>query len=140
MINSYPKSEKEIVDLLATHHIYPTKQRVIITRLIFEKATHLSAEEVYQLLQRSGQSVSKATVYNTLGVLAKNGIIREVIADPARVVYDPNTAPHHHFFNEATGELTDISAEKIEVSGLPALPVGAALAGVDVIVRLRPEK
>ena len=135
-----PKSETEITDLLRSHDIYPTTQRVIITRLLFEKCTHLSAEDVFRLVNADNRHVSKATVYNTLGLLAEKGVVREVIADPTRIFYDPNTAPHHHFFDVATGELTDISAEQIHVSGLPPLPNGAQLEGVDVIVRLRAAK
>jgi Fur family iron response transcriptional regulator len=135
----HPKSDVEIVELLRRHNINPTSQRVIIARLLFEKCTHLSAEDVFRLVNTDNH-VSKATVYNTLGLLAEKGVIREVIADPTRIFYDPNTQPHHHFFDVATGELTDISADQIEVSGLPPLPSGARLEGVDVIVRLRPEK
>ncbi len=134
------KSETEITDLLRSHDIYPTSQRVIITRLLFEKCTHLSAEDVFRLVNVDNRHVSKATVYNTLGLLAKKGVVREVIADPARIFYDPNTQPHHHFFDVTSGELTDISADQIRVSSLPPLPLGAKLDGVDVIVRLRPEK
>ncbi|MBI3547275.1 MAG: transcriptional repressor, partial [Gammaproteobacteria bacterium] len=101
---------------------------------------HLSADEVFRLINADNQRVSKATVYNTLGLLADKGVVREVIADPTRVFYDPNTTPHHHFFDVATGELTDISADQIHVTGLPPLPAGAKLEGVDVIVRLRPNK
>jgi Fur family iron response transcriptional regulator len=135
-----PKSDAEIVELLRSHNIYHTTQRVIITRLLFEKCTHLSAEDVFRLVNADDRHVSKATVYNTLGLLAKKGVVREVIADPTRIFYDPNTQPHHHFFDVATGELTDISADQIQVSSLPPLPSGARLEGVDVIVRLRPEK
>jgi Fur family iron response transcriptional regulator len=135
-----PKSDAEIVELLRSHDIYHTTQRVIITRLLFEKCTHLSAEDVFRLVNADDRHVSKATVYNTLGLLAKKGVVREVIADPTRIFYDPNTQPHHHFFDVATGELTDISADQIQVSSLPPLPSGARLEGVDVIVRLRPEK
>ena len=92
------------------------------------------------MVNTEGRRVSKATVYNTLGLLADKGVVREVIADPDRIFYDPNTKPHHHFFDVATGQLTDISADQIQVTGLPALPVGAQLEGVDVIVRLRPTK
>ncbi len=135
-----PKSEAEITELLRNHDIHPTSQRVIITRLLFEKCAHLSAEDVFHLVNTDSRHVSKATVYNTLGLLAEKGVVREVIADPTRIFYDPNTAPHHHFFDVATGELTDISAEQIHVSGLPPLPNGAQLEGVDVIVRLRAAK
>lgn len=133
-----PKSETEISELLRSHDIYPTPQRVIITWLLFEKCTHLSAEDVFRLVNAGNRHVSKATVYNTLGLLAKKGVVREVIADPARIFYDPNTQPHHHFFDVTSGELTDISVDQIHVSNLPPLPLGAKLDGVDVIVRLRP--
>lgn len=139
-IKPQPKSEAEIIELLRSHDIYPTNQRAIITRLLFEKCTHLSAEDVFRLVNADNRHVSKATVYNTLGLLAEKGVVREVIADPTRIFYDPNTQPHHHFFDVATGELTDISADQIHVSSLPPLPPGARLEGVDVIVRLRPEK
>jgi Fur family iron response transcriptional regulator len=136
----HPKSDAEIVELLRSHDIYPTTQRVIITRLLFEKCAHLSAEDVFRLVNADNRHVSKATVYNTLGLLAEKGVVREVIADPTRIFYDPNTQPHHHFFDVTTGELTDISVDQIQVSSLPPLPPGARLEGVDVIVRLRPEK
>ena len=135
-----PKSDAEITDLLRSRDINPTSQRVIITRLLFEKCTHMSAEDVFRLVNADNRHVSKATVYNTLGLLAEKGVVREVIADPTRIFYDPNTTPHHHFFDVATGELTDISAEQIHVSGLPPLPNGAQLEGVDVIVRMRAAK
>ena len=132
--------EAEIIGLLQSHGIHPTIQRVLITRVLLAHCTHLSAEDVYRLVNVDNRRVSKATVYNTLGLLADKGVVREVIADPTRIFYDPNTAPHHHFFDVATGELTDINAEQIHVSGLPPLPNGAKLEGVDVIVRLRAAK
>jgi Fur family iron response transcriptional regulator len=133
-------SDTEVVALLRSHGIHPTAQRVLIVRVLFTYCTHLSAEDVYRLVNTDNRCVSKATVYNTLGLLADKGVVREVIADPTRIFYDPNTAPHHHFFDVATGELTDISAEQIHVSGLPPLPNGAQLEGVDVIVRMRAAK
>lgn len=135
-----PKSEPDIASLLQQHNIQPTPQRMLIARLLFARCAHLSADEVFRLVNIDGNLVSKATVYNTLGLLADKGVVREVIADPNRIFYDPNTEPHHHFFDVATGELTDISADQIHVTGLPPLPAGAKLEGVDVIVRLRPDK
>jgi Fur family iron response transcriptional regulator len=133
-------TEPEIVGLLQQHGISPTSQRILITRALVSRCTHLSAEDVFRLVNADNHSVSKATVYNTLGLLAEKGVVREVIADPNRIFYDPNVEPHHHFFDVTTGELTDISADQINVSGLPPLPAGAQLEGVEVIVRLRPAK
>jgi Fur family iron response transcriptional regulator len=83
---------------------------------------------------------SKATVYNTLKLFLERGLIRELIVDPDRVFYDPNTTPHHHFYDVVTGELTDIPAEGVRVEGLPPLPPGTVAEGVEVIVRTRPAR
>lgn len=127
----------DIKGLLRLHAIQPTSQRVLITRLVLERCAHLSAEDVYRLVNATDRHVSKATVYNTLGLLTQKGVIREVIADPARVFYDPNVAPHHHFYDVESGELKDIDADQIQVVKLPPLPEGTDLERVDVIVRLR---
>lgn len=129
--------EPDIAGLLRRQGIQPTSQRLLITRLLFERGTHLSAEDVYRLVNAADRRVSKATVYNTLGLLTEKGVIREVIADPNRVFYDPNTSVHHHFYDAASGELTDIDSAQIQVTQLPPLPAGTDLERVDVIVRLR---
>ena len=130
-------SDTEVAELLRDHGIAATSQRVLIARTILSQGSHVSAEELFRTVNAGSPHVSKATVYNTLGVLAEKGLIREVFADPSRVLYDPNVSPHHHFYDEVTGELTDIDAQGVDVTGLPPLPEGAQLQGVDVIVRLR---
>ena len=133
-------TEADAGRLLLAHGINPTPQRILITRLLFEQGIHMSAEDVYQRVNEADRQVSKATVYNTLGLLAAKSVIREVIANPSKVFYDPNTAPHHHFYDEDTGALTDIDATDVQVVGLPPLPPGADLRAVDVIVRFRQTK
>jgi Fur family iron response transcriptional regulator len=81
---------------------------------------------------------SKATVYNTLRLFLEKRLIREVIVDPGKVFYDPNTAPHHHFFNMVSGELTDIPADNLIIAGVPRPPEGMQADSIDVIVRIRP--
>ena len=130
-------SSKELSDLLRGHGVNPTAQRMDIARLMLSRKTHLAADEVFRLVNLGGTHVSKATIYNTLGVFAEKGLIREVVIDPTRVVYDSNTAPHHHFYNVETGELTDIESHTMLVDGLPPLPQGTEMEGVEVVVRLR---
>ena len=129
----------EISDLLVRHDINPTAQRVVVTRTILERCAHLSAEDLFQIIEQmpDRRGVSLATVYNTLSLFAEKGLVREVIADPSRVFYDPNTSPHHHVYNVTTGELIDVDADRMQVSGMPSLPPGTSLEGVDVIVRVR---
>ncbi len=132
-------TKAEVKDLLTAHGVNPTVQRVIVMQTILERCAHLSAEELYQIIEQSPdrRGVALATVYNTLSLFAEKGLVREVIADPSKVFYDPNTSPHHHVYNVTTGELIDVDAKRIQVTGLPSLPPGTNLEGVDVIVRVR---
>lgn len=126
-----------ITALLQAKNIQPTQQRLEIAQLLFSRPQHMSAEDVLAAVNRAGAVVSKATVYNTLGLFADKGLVREVIVDPSRVFYDSNVGPHHHFYNVDTGELTDIGEGEVAIGQLPELPPGTEADGVEVIIRLR---
>ena len=130
-------TKEEVNGLLRKHGINPTTQRVEIAYALFYRGEHLAAEDLYEIVNRERSQVSKATVYNTLGLFVEKGLIREVIADPNKIFYDPNTAPHHHFYDVTTGSLMDIDGDNVAITGLPSLPADTELEGVDVIVRLR---
>jgi Fur family iron response transcriptional regulator len=131
-------SNKEVSCFLEAHGVQVTPQRLAITRVLYDEATHLSAEDVFRLVNHDGVHVSKATVYNTLGLLAEKGVIREVIADPTKIFYDPNIEPHYHIYDVTTGRLEDVDCSAIGVSGLPPLPAGTSVERVDIVVRVRP--
>ena len=130
-------SKSEVIDVLRKHRISPTQQRVEIAQILLSKHQHLSAEQVLDLVNQERSKVSKATVYNTLGLFARKGLVRELVVDPTKIFYDSNTSGHHHFYNIDTGELLDIPAGGINVGDMPMLPVGTRADGVDVIVRLK---
>jgi Fur family iron response transcriptional regulator len=134
-----PLSGHNVEELLKGHGILPTQQRLHIASVLLERQQHLSADQVMHLVNSEHHLVSKATVYNTLGLFANHGLIRAVIVDPARVFYDSNTSCHHHFYNIDTGELTDIDSGSMEISMLPEMPAGTVAAGVDIIIRVRHE-
>jgi Fur family iron response transcriptional regulator len=128
---------KEIAGTLREHGITPTHQRMEIAQVLFERHAHLSADQILAMVNTRHAETSKATVYNTLRLFLDKKLIRELIVDPARIVYDPNTTPHHHLYDVVTGQLTDIPAGDIKVLGLPPLPPGVEAEGVDIIVRTR---
>lgn len=132
-----PLGEREIVELLVKHEIQPTQQRVEIAKELFAREHHLSADDVLLRVNEQFARVSKATVYNTLGLFARRGLVREVIVDRSRVFYDTNTKPHHHFYNVDTGALTDVDADRVTISHLPDPPQGTSTDGIDIIIRVR---
>lgn len=135
-----PMQRGEIADLLRDHGIAPTHQRIEIAGVLFSRHEHLSADQLLSIVNARYSEVSKATVYNSLRLFLEKKLIREVIVDPSRVFYDPNTAPHHHFYNIASGELTDICDENLPLAGMPTLPEGMVADSIDVIVRIRPHE
>jgi Fur family iron response transcriptional regulator len=127
-----------VVQLLRRHGINPTHQRIEIGYALFDNPRHPSADEILAMVNAQHVETSKATVYNTLKLFVEKGMVRELIVDPNKVFYDPNVSAHHHFYDVASGQLTDIPAEGVHVEGLPSLPRGTVTAGVDIIVRTRP--
>ena len=127
----------EIISRLRACGITPTHQRVQIGEVLFSKPQHVSAEQVLSMVNQNHDKVSKATVYNTLGLFAKKGLLHEVIIDPNKVFYDTNLDKHHHLYHIDTGTLEDISADQVKINQLPELPEGTVLEDVDVIIRLR---
>src|SRR2546427_12513088 len=133
------RNRENIAQLLRRHGITPTHQRMEIAHVLFARREHLSADQILSLVNSRYAEASKATVYNTLKLFLEKKLIRELIVDPAKVVYDPNTEPHHHLYDVVSGRLTDIPAKDVGVVGLPPLPAGKVAAGGDIIVRTRPK-
>lgn len=134
--NSPQLDRAEAAKILTVHGITPTIQRMEIASVMLGCSQHLSAEQLLSLVNQGQVVVSKATVYNTLGLFAQKGLVREVIVDPTKVFYDSNTSRHHHFYDTNTGTLTDINEDQISIGRLPTLPEGTVIDGIDVVVRL----
>ena len=115
----------------------PTRQRRLLADLLFQHGhRHVTAELLHQEARDAGYAVSLATVYNALHQFTDAGLLQQVIVEPSHSYFDTNIDPHHHFYDEDEGRLTDISAD-IGVSGLPSPPRGTKIQRVDVVVRLR---
>jgi Fur family transcriptional regulator, iron response regulator len=130
-------NRQRVSELLQGHGIIPTQQRVEIALLMLEGNQHLSADQVLARVNQGGTTVSKATVYNTLGLFADRGIIRQVIVDPTKVFYDSNATPHYHFYNVDEGTLIDFDASDLPISNTPLPPAGTIAESIEVIVRIR---
>ncbi len=127
----------QIRQVLKSHIIRPTSQRIDIAKVLLTKPQHLSAEQVFGLVNTKDELVSKATVYNTLNLFVDRGLINQVVIDSSCIFYDSNIESHHHFYNEDTGLLQDIDAEGMIVKEIPSLPKNTVQTGIDVVVRVK---
>jgi Fur family iron response transcriptional regulator len=126
-----------IAELLEKHGVLATAQRLEIAELVFARPQHLSADQIIAGMRDRGSQVSKATVYNTMNLFSEKGLVRTVEVDPQRQYYDSTTAPHHHFYNVDTGELTDIDPGAVDFRLDTSLPNGTRQESIDVVVRIR---
>ena len=129
-------NKRFVIRQLTQQGITPTQQRVEIGLVLLTKRQHLSADQVLDKVNAMGNVVSKATVYNTLSLFVNKGLAKEVNVDSSRILYDSNTAPHHHFYNVDTGILYDIDAEQLELKEVPTPPEFASIKDVEIIVRV----
>ena len=117
----------------------PTRQRVALAALLVGDGQHrhVTAESLFASVKTEGESVSLATVYNTLRAFCDAGLMQEVMVDGSKSYFDTNTHDHPHFFWEDEGRLTDAPADQLVIAQIPDAPDGVEIASVDVVIRLR---
>lgn len=129
-----------MAEMLRSAGMRPTRQRIALSELLFASGDrHVCAEMLHEEADAAKIPVSLATVYNTLNQFRDAGLLREVALVGTRVYFDTNMSDHQHFYVEGSGEVLDIPNGAISLSGLPEAPEGMEVAGVDVVVRLRPK-
>ncbi len=107
----------DLVALLRRRGIQPTPQRLAVADFILRSRAHPSADQVLENVRRQCPTISRATVYNTLNLLAEKGLVKTQILKEGTVIFDPNIDRHHHFVDEESGQIYDIPWNAIKVSG-----------------------
>ncbi len=126
----------QIVKLLQQHDVTPTRQRIEIAGYLYQRPQHLSAENILEGVNAEGHRVSRATVYNTMGLFTDKGLVREILIDRERIFYDTNRSEHYHVYDVDSGELHDVMQSEIEIAAVPKLPEGARIVDTNVILRV----
>lgn len=128
--------KRDIHKRLREHGIQPSSQRVAIADYVLFTEEHPGADEVWERVQKALPVVSRATVYNTLNLFVEKGLLKQLVLAEGRVVFDPKTDKHHHFIDEATGEIHDVPWDAVKVTDTPQLP-GFDVTEYQVVLRGR---
>lgn len=117
----------------------PTRQRLTLAQLLVGDGQnrHVTAESLHEAAISGDDSVSLATVYNTLKAFCDAGLMSEITVDGSRSYFDTRTDDHPHFFWEDDGRLSDAPADSVKITNLPDAPEGAEISKVDIVIRLR---
>jgi Fe2+ or Zn2+ uptake regulation protein len=99
---------EEYVKILKNKNLKVTPQRLIILKYLKEHCTHPTTDEIYTNLKTNNPSLSKTTVYNSLEILEKYGIIQSITISGSEHRYDFKEGMHHHFLCKKCGRIIDI--------------------------------
>ena len=132
--------KKELARKLRTSGLRPTKQRLKLAEFLFirDKTFHFTVEDLDKAINKrnSEDKIALATIYNTVHAFKKAGHLKEILIREGKNYFDTNTTSHHHFYDEANNELTDIENNKIEIKRFPTPPKGKSIKNVNIIFNI----
>lgn len=88
-----------------------TTQRVALFDTLRKCKSHPTAEELFRMVKPGMESLSLATVYNTLDTLCEAGLAQKLPTPNGTCRYDANTSEHLHIRIKDTGEIRDVPEE-----------------------------
>lgn len=86
----------------------PTRQRRLIDHILSEAGVPLEFAELYRRVAARNQRVSRATVYRTLRLFKRAGLIEDYVLADGRCLYGYGQGGHHdHLIDMETGKVSD---------------------------------
>ena len=75
----------------------PQREKILHVFQNLPKGNHLSAEELHALVEKRGEGISLSTIYRSVKLMARMGILRELELAEGHKHYELNQPyPHHH--------------------------------------------
>ena len=127
------------IDKLREAGLRPTKQRVKISELLFnrEKTFHFTINDLAKKISEElNEKISLATVYNTVHAFEKKGYLKEIAINSDKSYFDTNITAHHHFYDEDTHELIDCDQNDIDSINIKNNITGKKINSVEVLIKV----
>ncbi len=101
---------------LRDHRQPVTRQRDRVAEVVFLSDEHLSVEQIRRALAQQGGAVGLATIYRTLELLEKSGLVRGHDFGQGFRRYEPMSpeAHHEHLICRRCGSVEEFSHERLE--------------------------
>ena len=129
----------EFVDKLRLSGLRPTKQRLKICEVLFnrEKTFHFTINDLAKSISdQLNEKISLATVYNTVHAFKDKGYLKEISINSDKSYFDTNITNHHHFFDEDTNQLIDCDINDIEKINIKKNITGKKINSVEVLIKV----
>ena len=129
----------EFIDKLRSSGLRPTKQRLKICEVLFnrDKTFHFTINDLSKIISNKlGEKISLATVYNTVHAFKNKGYLKEISINSDKSYFDTNISNHHHFFDQDTNELIDCDDEIIGNINIKKNITGKKINSVEVLIKV----
>ena len=117
-------SFNNLSEVLLKNNITPSVQRIKILEYLVTRKNHPTADQLYHDLKKV-HSLSKATVYNTLALLAEKGIVKVLTLENNENRYDIIMGDHGHFLCDVCKKVYDFSMDldRLAAQGLDGFEI-----------------
>ena len=129
----------EFIDKLRASGLRPTKQRLKICKVLFDRdeTFHFTINDLANIISKTlNEKISLATVYNTVHAFKNKGYLKEISINSDKSYFDTNITNHHHFFDEDTNELIDFHNDLIEEVNIKKNITGKKINSVEVLIKV----
>ena len=129
----------EFIDKLRLSGLRPTKQRLKICEVLFdrEKTFHFTINDLAKnISDKIGEKISLATVYNTVLAFKNKGYLKEISVNSHKSYFDTNITNHHHFFDQDTNLLIDCDEDVIENLKVKKNITGKKISSIEVLIKV----
>ena len=109
------EQSRDIADALKNQGYRLTPQRLMVVSAIENSEDHISADEVYSKVVTRYPNVNISTIYRTLELLKRLGLVTETDLGGGRVRYHPaDKGHHHHLICQECGAMIDLDESLLE--------------------------
>jgi len=101
---------------LGDHNLPATQQRLAVAQVVLFSSEHLSADDVERRVAKRGGPIGTATVYRSLDLLVRSGLVKEHDFGEGFKRYEPMAAgqTHEHCICTSCGTVMEFSNDRLE--------------------------
>jgi len=129
----------EFIDKLRKSGLRPTRQRLKICEVLFDRDTtfHFTINDLTKIIsEKLNEKISLATVYNTVHAFKNKGYLKEISINSDKSYFDTNTSVHHHFFDEDTNRLIDCDENDLDEIKIKKNITGKKISSIEVLIKV----
>lgn len=121
-----------IAKQLIEYGIKPSYPRILIYKYLYTQKNHPTVDIIYNDLIEEIPTLSKTTIYNTLGILIDAQLVKSLSLDENEKRYEVIIHDHSHFKCEECNRIYDIPYDDIQL--LPKEYVGFKIKETQIFI------